>query len=136
MVSRLENNSFFGLPPAPVALKTISTPSVTELANFQAHPISPIVILDEDDAVCVPGDTETSQEVRGQGQGANNSANTSCRRPASFEHTQNGSPNTRISESTAWEADEKAWQVWHEQELPGIFAQWTPRVNARSMVCK
>lgn len=151
MIARIGNETFFGIPPPPVAPEAATEgnavppmPMTNPVTNAASRPwperqdiVADDVPLglstdnsededeDEDTLVYIPaGNTSVN-------------ADTPRRRPqARSSHRRQESQNTDAIDPLAWNQDEKIWQTWHEQDLPEVFSRLIPKRRTGSLVWK
>jgi hypothetical protein len=151
MIARIGNETFFGIPPAPAAPEAATesnaappVPMINPVANLASRPPPerqdiyagdvPLGLFageneDDDD------DEDTPVHIPTGNIPVN--ADTPRRRPqARSRHRRQESRNTDAVDPLAWNQDEKTWQTWHEQDLPGVFSRLVPERGTRSLVWK
>jgi hypothetical protein len=150
MIARIENKSFFGIPPAPVAPKAATENKAASLAPMinpvtnpasQPPPEVQVVVADDVSLGLFAGDTEDEDEdedtaVQTPARNTPVNTNTPHRRAhARSSHKRQESRDTDTADPLACHQDEKTWQTWHEQELPEVFSRLIPKRGRRDLVC-
>jgi len=149
MIARTRDKSFFGIPPAPVAPEAATDSNAASPApminpeinrNSQPPPEQQDIVANDVPLELFGSNEDEEDEdtpVHTPTRKSPVNADTSHPRPqARSSHRRQESRDTDAVDSLAWNQDEKTWQTWHEQELPGIFSRLIPKCGTRSLVWK
>jgi hypothetical protein len=144
MIARIENKSFYGIPPSPVAPEATSAviqPVVTSANSlvFQFSPELQSVVGDGESIPALASDTQYEDEslyVQTDLRDRLTSANPSSRRPNMRPSRSRDRESQSLAVDMAYRQDEKTWRDWHEQELLGIFSRLIPKRRMSNLVCE
>ena len=149
MIARNWDKSFFGIPPAPVAPEAATesnTAPPAPMTNPVTNPASQPppgrydIVANRVPLGLSAGSNEDEGEDTPVYPPTRNSpvnVDTPRRRPqVRSGQRRQGSQNIDSADPLAWDQDERTWQTWHEQELPGAFSRLIPQRGTRTLVWK
>jgi hypothetical protein len=149
MIARIGDRSFYGIPSAPVAPEAATESNMAfpaPMANPVTKPASQPppgrygIVANRVPLGLFAGSNEDEGEDTPVHPPTRNSpvnVDTPRRRPqARSSQRRQGSENIDAADPLALDRDERTWQTWHEQELPGAFSQLIPKRGTRPLVWK